>query len=429
MPLAPDVLRQVFARAVRDCDAAALVAAAVRAAGRRVVAGDVAHDVPPGARVVVVGAGKAAAGMAAAVEGALGDLVGGGVVVTKAGHRGPTRRVRVLEAAHPVPDRRGVQAASDVRGAVAGLDEDDLVIVLLSGGASALLPLPAAEIGLAAVQATTAALLAAGAPITEINCVRKHLSALAGGRLLAATRARVLVLLLSDVLGDDPSVVGSGPCAADPSTFADALAVVDRRGVALPDAVRAHLEAGARGEREESLKPGDPRLARASHVTLGSFATLRAAAERSARGLGLEVGPLAPPQDGDVGEVATRYAERARTAAAGALLIGGGEPTVSLPPGSGRGGRSQHLALLLARELRGTGAAFLAAGSDGTDGPTEAAGAAVDGATWDAARDRGLEPDAALARFDSNPLHAALATLVHTGPTGTNLLDLHLLAP
>jgi glycerate 2-kinase len=429
VPLAPEVLRRIFLQAVRECDGAALVRRALRAEGRRVVAGDVAHEVLPGARVIVVGAGKAAAAMAAAAETVLGDLVGGGVVVTKDGHGQATRHVRVLEAAHPVPDRRGVQAAREVRNTLAALEADDLALVLLSGGASALLPLPAPELGLADVQGTTAALLAAGAPITEINCIRRHLSAIAGGRLLAATRARVVVLTLSDVLGDDPAVIGSGPCAADPSTFADALAVVERRRLELTPGVRAHLEAGARGAREESLKPGDPRLARAEHVVLGSFATLRSAAERAARAAGLEVLPLAPPQAGDVAAIAALYAGRARAAPAGALLVGGGEPTVSLPPGAGRGGRSQHLALLLARALRGTGACFLAAGSDGTDGPTDAAGAVVTGATWDEARARGLTPEQAEARFDSHALHEALGTIVRTGPTGTNLLDLHLLAP
>jgi glycerate 2-kinase len=428
VPLAPDLLRRIFHEAVRACAGGALVRRALRAEGRRVVAGAVAYEVPPGARVIVVGAGKAAAGMAAAAEAALGDLVGGGVVVTKDGHGGPTRRVRVLEAAHPLPDRRGAQGAGEVRSTLAALEAEDLALVMLSGGASALLPLPAPELGLADVHATTAALLAAGAPITEINCIRKHLSAVAGGRLLAATRARVVVLTLSDVLGDDPAVIGSGPCAADPTTFADALAVVERRGLTLPPSVRAHLEAGARGEREESLKPGDPRLAHADHVLLGSFATLRGAAEDAARAAGLEVGSLAPPQAGDVAGIAALYAERARARDA-ALLVGGGEPTVSLPPGAGRGGRSQHLALLMARALRGTGACFLAAGSDGTDGPTDAAGAVVTGATWDEARARGLAPEAALERFDSHPLHEAMGSIVRTGPTGTNVLDLHLLAP
>jgi hydroxypyruvate reductase len=424
----PALLTDIFREAVRACDAGALVrrVLALEAGGLR--AGEAHVPLAPGARVLVAGAGKAAAAMAAAVEEALEGRVAGGLVVTKEGHAAPTRTVRVLEAAHPVPDERGGRATEALLALLAPLAPEDLVVFVVSGGASALTPLPAPGLTLADVQETTRGLLAAGATIAEINTVRKHLSAIHGGQLALRTAARLLVLVLSDVLGDDLAVIGSGPCVADPSSYADALAACARRAAPLPAAVRAHLRAGAAGQRPETPKPGDPRLARVAHVLVGSFATLRDAAERAARRRGLAVEPLAPPQEGDVGDVAAAYAARARHARPGRLLVGGGEPTVTLPPGAGRGGRSQQLALLMARALRGSGAAFLAAGSDGTDGATDAAGAVVDGATWDRAAAAGLTPAAALARCDAGPLHEALGTLVRTGPTGTNVLDLHLLA-
>ncbi|HEY3354346.1 MAG TPA: DUF4147 domain-containing protein, partial [Polyangia bacterium] len=383
MPTAPpDVLTEILLEATCACEAGALVRGALAREDGAVRAGPARVPLAAGARLVAVGAGKAAAHMAAAAESVLGARLSAGVVVTKDGHGAPTRIVRVLEAAHPVPDDRGVAAAAALCDAIAPLGADDLVLVLLSGGASALTALPAAGLRLGDVQATTRALLAGGATIGEINAVRKHLSALHGGQLALRTAARLLVLVLSDVLGDDLSVIGSGPCVPDPSTYGDALAACARRGVALPARVRAPLAAGAAGARPETPKPGDPRLARATHVVVGSFATLLAAATEAAARRGLVTAPLGPPQDGDVNVAAATYAARARAAGAGVLLVGGGEPTVTLPPGAGRGGRSQQLALLMAQALRGRGAAFLAAGSDGTDGPTDAAGAAVDGGTW-----------------------------------------------
>jgi hydroxypyruvate reductase len=377
----------------------------------------------------LIGAGKAAAPMLRACLAAAPRPPATALLVAPSAEASLPATVEQQIGGHPVPTAGSLAAGERALAIARGAGPDDVLLVLLSGGASALMAAPAAGVTLADKRAATAQLLREGADIHELNTVRKHLSRIKGGRLAAAAAARTLCLAISDVVGDDVSVIGSGPCVGDPTTFAEALAVAARRDVPLPVAVRAHLEAGARGERAESLKPGDPRLRRATHVVLGSFETLRAAAERAALGFGITALPLAPPQAGDVAEVAALYAARARVAPPGTLLVGGGEPTVTLPPGAGTGGRSQHLALLLARALRGTAAAFLAAGSDGTDGPTDAAGAAVTGATWDAALARGLDPQAAARRCDSHPLHAALGTLVRTGATGTNLLDLHLLAP
>jgi hydroxypyruvate reductase len=284
-------------------------------------------------------------------------------------------------------------------------------------------------VSLADLQRTTTALLGAGAPITDINAVRKHLTELGGGGLLRRTRARVVALLVSDVVSDNLSVVGSGPCAADPTTYADALAVLARHAVEVPRAVRAHLEAGAGGARPETLKPGDPALERVQTVVIGNVQRLvhEACTQVSTRGrVPLIVGPCTC----DVADVPPGlvYAEHLLVADLD-FIVTGGEPTVRLPRRPGHGGRNQHLALLMAQVIRGSDRVFLAAGSDGTDGTTDAAGAVVDGRTWDTAVRLGLDPAGALAAYDSGRVHAALGTLVRTGPTGTNVLDLHLFGP
>ncbi|HEX2573766.1 MAG TPA: DUF4147 domain-containing protein [Polyangia bacterium] len=368
--------------------------------------------------VFVAGVGKAVGAMAEGALAALGDRVRLGVLIGKHPHEG----LPVHLAGHPVPDERGVAATGALLRWLGERAPTDEVVLLLSGGASALLAAPVVGVPLASLQAATARLLAEGAAIAEINTVRRHLGQALGGRMAAATRAAVQTLVLSDVIGDDPAAIGSGPVSADPTSFMDALAIARRHG--LDEAVCAYLERGARGEVEETLKPGDPRLGRVRYRILANPITLRDTAQAVLQAGGWSVTAEPTLAAGDVLELAARYAEEARSLAPGSALLSVGEPTVVVR-GGGRGGRAQHLALAVARGIAGSGARFLALGSDGSDGPTEAAGALVDGATWARARVLGYDPEAHLDRSDSHPLLDALGALVRTGPTGTNLLDLH----
>jgi glycerate 2-kinase len=380
-----------------------------------------------GGPVLLVAAGKAALGMA---EGAADAQATTGLVVVPHGTSGggPASTV-VLRAAHPVPDADGVRATARVLDAVRTAGPETLVLVLLGGGASSLLVAPAGIVTLGDKQAVTAALLASGADIGALNTVRKHCSRVKGGGLARAARgaAAVWTLLLSDVPGDDPATIASGPTVADATTFAEARAVVARwlAPDAVPGGIRAHLEAGAAGRVAETVKPGDPGLEHVvTHVLAGNRAALNAAAA-AARRLGFEPHVVPEPLRGDA-ELAGRrvvaaldVAPRHRPVA----VVAGGETTVRVSRG-GRGGRSQHLALAAALALAGRPGVLLAAGTDGVDGPTDAAGACVDGATVARARARGLDAAAALAATDSNPVLAATGDLVRTGPTGTNVADL-----
>jgi glycerate-2-kinase len=423
-------LEALFGEALAAVDAAAAVERAVtRHDGELSVVG---VPLEARARMVVLAAGKAAATMAAALERLAGERIDAGLAVTKDGHGVPLERIALREAAHPVPDARSQRAAREAIRLVQTAQREDVLVVLLSGGASSLLSGPAPGLTLADVAGTTAALLAAGVEIEGLNAVRKHLSAVAGGRLARrAACGRIEVLAISDVPGDRLDVIGSGPLAPDPTTYADALAVLDEAGLRarVPAAVRAHLEAGACGEAEETPKPGDPDLARVRTTVLANNRTaleaVRAVAEREGRRAVVLEGGLR-------GEA--RAAGRRLAALAGSLggsrracLIAGGETTVHVR-GGGRGGRSQELALAAALELEGrAGVAILAAGTDGTDGPTEAAGAYADGETVARGRVRGVDAQAALADNDAYTFFAAEGGLFCTGPTGTNVMDLALL--
>jgi hydroxypyruvate reductase len=375
--------------------------------------------------------------MAAAVEEAWGDRVTDGLVAVKDGYLAPTRRVRLVEAGHPVPDERGAQAAREIRALVESAVGDDLVLVLVSGGGSALTPAPAPPITLADKQAVTRLLLAAGATINQLNAVRKHCSLLKGGQLArAAAPARVEALLLSDVVGDPLDVIASGPTTPDVSTFAEALDILDGLGLRdrAPRAVVERLEQGARGAIPETPKPGDPLFARVRNTVIGNNALVVDAAVSRARALGLAPHVLTRALEGEAREAAGRFVELARLIQAGrgpvqapACVIAGGETTVTVR-GQGAGGRCQEFALAAALAMDGTrDALILAAGTDGTDGPTGAAGAVADGASAARARAQGLDPATRLADNDSNPVFNWLGDLVVTGPTNTNLLDLYLL--
>jgi hydroxypyruvate reductase len=405
-------LRQVFDAAVAAADP------------RRVLAGHLPER-PPG-RVVVVGAGKATALMAAAVEAVWPDAEG--VVVTRYGHAVPTRRIEVIEAAHPVPDAASEAGARRVLAAVQGLGPDDLVLALMSGGASSLLALPAPGLTLADKQAVNRALLKSGATIAEMNCVRKHLSSIKGGRLAAAAApARVVTLAISDVPGDDPAVIGSGPTVADPTSFADARALLARYGIAPPPHIAAHLAAA----QDETPKPGS--LPHAVFQLIATPAMALAAAAETARGLGLAPLVLGDALEGESRELGTVMAGIARSirshgqpVAPPALLLSGGETTVTISGGSaGRGGRNTEFLLGLAVALTGSPGIWAIAGdTDGIDGTEDAAGAIVAPDTLARAHAAGLDPRAVLTGHDSYGLFDALGDLVRTGPTLTNVNDI-----
>jgi glycerate-2-kinase len=339
-----------------------------------------------------------------------------------------------VAATQPEPDARGEAAAREILDLASTLKEDDVALVLVSGGASALTSCPAPGLTLADLAATTSALLRSGADIREMNCVRKHLSALHGGRLaLALGRARSVTLLVSDVVGDDLSAIGSGPTAPDPTTFAEALDVLSRRvgGGGVPAAVRETLERGARGDEEETPDTEALDWSRHVHEVVASAALAVAAAESVLAQDGFAVRSLGSAIEGDASELAVTLVDRLLAESSRArrvALVGAGETTVVVG-GPGLGGRNQHLACVAARELasRGAGPAVVAAiATDGTDGPTDAAGGLVDSRTWERARRAGADPDALLARFDSATLLRAAGDQVVTGPTGTNVMDLYL---
>lgn len=434
MPDPRQLLERLFAGAVAAVEPGTAVrrhcrveAGALHVGGRRI-------DLAGVARLIVVGAGKAGAPMAQAVEDLLGERVVGGVVVVKHGHALPLRRVRCREAGHPVPDAAGVAAAAELERALSGLSPRDLVIACISGGASALLPAPRAPLTLDDAQAVTRALLASGAAIAEVNAVRRHLSRLAGGQLARlAAPARLVGLILSDVVGDDLAAIGSGPTAPDPSTFAEVAAIIGRHGLGarLPPAALALIARGAAGAEAETAKPGDPCFAGVVNQVVGSNRLALEAAAACARALGLDAVVLDEPITGEARRAAARFCARAMAIAAGSgrprALIAGGETTVTLDGAPGRGGRAQEFALASALALSGSvGVHVLAAGTDGSDGPTAAAGAIVDGGTVARAAALGLTAREHLDRHDAHPLLAALDALVVTGPTRTNVMDCYL---
>ncbi len=380
----------------------------------------------PRGRLIVVGTGKAAAAMARAVEDNWpGPL--SGVVVTRYGYAVACKHIEVLEAAHPVPDAAGLLGAQRVLEAVRGLGADDLVLCLISGGGSALLPLPAAGLTLEQKQNVNRALLKSGASISEMNCVRRHLSAIKGGRLAAACYpARVLSLMISDVPGDRPIDIASGPTVGDPTTSADALSIVQRYGIDLPPPVLDILTSG----RGESVKPDDPRLARAAARIIATPQLSLEAAVAVAREAGIPAYILGDAIEGearDVGKVlagvALQVAERDQPVSAPCVLLSGGETTVTVR-GSGRGGRNVEFLLSLAIALDGHMRIYaLAADTDGVDGQEEIAGACLGPDSLARARALGLKPENTLQDNDAHSFFSALGDSVITGPTLTNVND------
>lgn len=414
------ILKQLYDAAVRRALPAVVMAGHLPAA--------------PRGRTLVVGAGKAAGAMAHALDSHWPlDAPLSGLVVTRYGHVPPREaalpsRIRVVEASHPVPDANGERAAREMLASVRGLSMDDLVICLISGGGSALLALPAEGVSLAQKQEINRALLMSGANISAMNCVRKHLSAIKGGRLAAACApARVHTLMISDVPGDDPAVIASGPTVPDPTTCADALEILDRYRISVSDALRQRLGSGEL----ETPKPGDPRFARHQWSMMATPRKSLEAAAEAAREMGLAAHILSDDMEGESRDIGRAHAAIARAIgrrnqpfARPCVLLSGGETTVTIRQGAGRGGRAGEFALGAAIDLNGEpGITLLAADTDGIDGSQDNAGAVVTPDTLARALEKGLKAREFLDRNDSYGFFAGTGDLLVTGPTFTNVND------
>jgi hydroxypyruvate reductase len=423
-------LEAVYRAALAAIDPARALGAALRGSGTGLeIAG---RAVPDGARVFVLAIGKAGGALAAAAETVLGARIAAGLALVPENCERALAHCELRIGAHPIPDERGAAATREILAFAARPGPNDVLLVLLSGGGSSLLCAPAPGIALADVAATVRLLLAGGASIDELNTVRKHLSAATGGRLAraAASAGRIEVLAISDVVGDRIDVIASGPFAPDPTRYGDALAVLARRDPEqrAPREVRAHLAAGARGEREETPKPGDPVFARAHHALIASNATALAAARDAAAARGWRAVAATSALAGEARDAARRLVALGDACHAdGPLcLVAGGETVVTVK-GAGHGGRSQELALAAALAIEGrSDVAVLAAGTDGADGPTDAAGAYADGGTVARGRRAGVDASAALADNDSHGFFCREGGAIRTGMTGTNAADLAL---
>ncbi|HEX5339190.1 MAG TPA: HAD-IIB family hydrolase [Gallionella sp.] len=431
----------IFDAALDAVDPYRAVLNAARIEDGHLVVGGAAYDLASYERIIVAGAGKAAARMALAVEELLGERISVGLVIVKHGHTAPLRFVEQVEAAHPVPDEAGAEGARRVLEILRAADNRTLVICLFSGGASSLLAAPANGVTLSDKQQVTGPLLNAGADIAELNAVRKHLSAVKGGRLAqAACAAQVVTLLLSDVIGDRLDVIASGPTAPDASSFADAWAVIAKYGLQeqIPLRVSEYLQRGMAGQEAETLKDGAPCLDGTFNVIVGGIGLALAAAAEKARQLDFVAEIVDAELQGEARDAARMLARRARAALAAMhtgerrCLLWGGETTVTVR-GNGKGGRNQELALAFALEIDGiAGITMLSAGTDGTDGPTDAAGAVVDGKIVALAHRYGIEPVRYLEDNDSYSFFQRLDQLsgghshLKTGPTGTNVMDIQI---
>jgi glycerate 2-kinase len=432
------LLTNLFLAAVASVDPAHLVRGALHRDAKKIsLSGGGASSILPLSsveRIFLVGGGKAGRPMAQAAASALEGKVAAGVIAVPKGEGGSLDAVRLIETGHPLPDAGSRKAAQAMLDVVSRAGENDLVIALISGGGSAMISAPPEGVSPPDKEAVFRLLLRSGADITEFNTVRKHLSRVKGGRMAqAAHPARVWALMLSDVPGDAPSVIASGPFSPDPSTFRDARKIlVDRKLFhAIPGAVRAHIEAGVSGTIPETPKPGDKALERVSLAVIGSNRVAIDAAADAARNKGLDTVRILPEfLRGEARECARAFVEELRKEEASApkgqavVLIAGGETTVTVR-GKGKGGRNQEFVLSAAVEMDGmAGMAVLSCGTDGVDGPTDAAGAYADGTTCSRASVLGLSPEVYLDRNDAYPFLQALSDLVVTGPTGTNVTDI-----
>ena len=429
--------KAIFRAAIRAADPVEAVLRHFRARDGVLIVAGRRYALGRSDRIFVIGAGKASASMAKAVERTLGRRITGGLINVKYGHTSRLKRIELNECGHPQPDEAGLRGAARITAIAQEAGERDLIVCVISGGGSALLPAPAAPVTLEEKQAITRLLLECGANIHEINAVRKHVSSIKGGQLARlAFPATVISLLLSDVIGDDLDVIGSGPTAPDASTFAGALAVLCKYGIdgKAPASVLARLGLGVAGEIPETPKPGDPSLGRTQNVVVGSNLLAVNAAAGKARELGFRAMVLSTFIEGETRDIARMHAAIARQArlygqpaAAPACFISGGETTVTIH-GTGLGGRNQEFALAAAIDLAGLNdVLILSGGTDGTDGPTDAAGAMADGRTCQRAAGLGLEAKDYLANNDSYHFFEPLGDLLITGPTHTNVMDVRLI--
>ena len=429
--------RKIFDAAVRAVDPEEAILNHIKLADGVLTAGERKLPLKDYNRIFTVGAGKAGAPMAQAVERVLGKRVSEGVIIVKEGHGLPLEHIRVREASHPVPDEKGIRGTEEVLSLVSKADERDLVVCLISGGGSALLVAPAEGLSLEDKQKVTQLLLDSGATIHEMNAVRKHLSRVKGGGLARlAHPATVVSLILSDVIGDDLDVIASGPTITDKNTFQDAQQVFNRYEIweRVSDSVRKHIEKGVDGEIEDTPKPGDPSFQRDSWELVATNFQALTSARKEAERLGYNTLILSGMMEGETQEVAKVHTAIAKEVVRSGnplspplCVLSGGETTVTIK-GKGKGGRNQEFVLASALAIDGEKhMVVLSGGTDGTDGPTDAAGAIADGDTLARARTKGLDPWDHLQRNDSYPFFEALDDLLMTGPTRTNVMDVRIM--
>lgn len=427
----------IFEAGLRQADPYACVRRSFVLDGRILKVGDAAYDIGLFERVIVIGAGKAAAPMGRAVQDVLGERISAGLLITKYGHSERLGRVKIVEAGHPLPDENGVLATEEMSRLISGLNDKMLVICLISGGGSSLLVYPVEGIALEHKIEITRLLLGSGATIKEINIVRKHLSRIKGGRLAGlAAPARTITLVLSDVIGDRLDVIASGPTVPDDSTYIDALSVLEKYRLLdkVPKPVIDRLRNGAQARIEETPKPGSPIFFSVQNEIIGSLGLALEAAEREASERGYRTFILSSCITGEArevgkvfGAIAAEIRKNSRPLQPPACIIAGGETTVTLR-GDGKGGRNQEMVLSAAIDMAGLAdVLFFSAGTDGTDGPTDAAGAFADGSTVGRAEALGLDAREYLTKNDSYSFFKSIGDLFITGPTKTNVMDIHIL--
>ena len=429
--------REIFFAGLKAADPLNAIKKNIRVSNDHLQVADRSYALAQVHNLFIAGCGKAAARMALAIEELLGDKISAGVVIVKDGYALPLKKIRVIEAGHPIPDEAGLSGARQVMDLARGAGKNDLVLFLISGGGSALFPGPADGLTLAEKQRTTQLLLQSGATIREVNAVRKHISKLKGGRFAKLVApANLVSLILSDVVGDALEAIASGPTVADSTTFADCLEILQRYGLEekIPHGVLDLLQRGAQGAIDETLKPSDAVFEKVQNVIIGGNRMALEGAVRHARALGYHTRVLSNSIEGESREVARSHAalveeiarsnQRHRHAT---CVVSGGETTVTVH-GDGLGGRNQEFALAAAIDIDGQdGVVILSAGTDGTDGLTDAAGGIVDGSTMQRGRAKGLDATAFLARNDSHHFLKATDDLLTTGPTFTNVMDLQVM--
>ncbi|MCC7201435.1 MAG: glycerate kinase [Nitrospirae bacterium] len=443
MTINKEYLIDIFNFAIKAADPYRAVMGKLRVAGDKIILPEEEYNLNGFRRIVVIGAGKAVSPMARAIEEIFEGKIEEGIIIVKYGHTGLLRKVRQIEASHPLPDFNGVRGTNEIMDVLKRADEKTLVICLVSGGVSSLLVSPIDDVGLENKRAVTDLLLKAGANIDELNAVRKHISNVKGGRMAElAYPATIYTMILSDVIGDRLDVIASGPTVPDPTTYKDAVEVIRKYGLEdrIPVRVVKILEGGEKGKHKETPKGGEEFFRKARTVILGGIKEAIDAAREKAEAMGFTVDIVTSELQGEAKEVAKDLAVRAIEARndmkAGdkpLCLISGGETTVTVK-GNGLGGRNQELALAFAIEIAGKrGITLLSAGTDGTDGPTEAAGAIVDSRTMSLAREYGLDAEFYLENNDSYHFFEKLDSLsrerhhLKTGPTGTNVMDLQII--